>query len=76
MVTTAEPPQAAHAALLDELGRHLRVADALLAGLADDMAAAGAQTASERTERVRSELSAAQEIAVRLKSDDEGASGR
>ena len=52
--------------LLAELGRHLRAADALLAGLADDMAAAGAATASERAERVRAELRAAEEIAIRL----------
>jgi hypothetical protein len=52
--------------LLAELGRHLRSADALLAGLADDMAAAGAATASERAERVRAELRAAEEIAIRL----------
>jgi hypothetical protein len=52
--------------LLAELGRHLRAADALLAGLADDMAAAGAASASERAERVRAELRAAEEIAIRM----------
>jgi hypothetical protein len=52
---------------LEELGRHLRAADALLAGLADDMAAAGARSASERAERARAELTAAQAILERLR---------
>jgi hypothetical protein len=58
-----EPPAAD---LLEELGRHLRAADVLLAGLAEDMAAAGARTATERAERARAELTAALAIARRM----------
>ena len=53
--------------LLDELGRHLRAADALISGLADDMAAAGAPTAAERAGRARAELQEAQGIADRMR---------
>ena len=63
MVPDVEPSRVE---LLEELDRHLRVADALLSGLADDMAAAGAQTASERAERARAELQAARDIARRI----------
>jgi hypothetical protein len=59
-------PSRTAAELLDELDRHLRLADLLLAGLADDMAAAGAPTVTERTERVRAELAAARAIGDRL----------
>jgi hypothetical protein len=53
--------------LLDALRRHVQAADAVLAGLADDMAAAGASMASERTERARTELVAAQLLAQELR---------
>jgi hypothetical protein len=52
--------------LIQELDRHLGLADALLAGLADDMAAVGAKTASERTERARAALQAARDTARRI----------
>jgi hypothetical protein len=57
---------ASTAELLEDLHRHLRLADLLLAGLAEDMAAAGAPTVTERTERVRAELAAARAIGDRL----------
>jgi hypothetical protein len=53
--------------LLVELGRRLRAVEALLGGLAADMAAAGAQTASERAERALAELRLAGEIATELR---------
>ena len=62
--------------LLEELGRRLRAADALLAGLADDMAAAGAQTAKERIERARTELAAAADLAAQIRLQQGGATGR
>ncbi|MBK5306245.1 MAG: hypothetical protein JJD92_06105 [Frankiaceae bacterium] len=48
--------------LIEDLNRRLRVADALLAALADDMTAAGASSASERAQRVRAELHGAREV--------------
>lgn len=56
----------AAAELVEELTRRLRAADALLAGLADDMTAAGASSASERMQRVRVELQDAQQVVPRL----------
>jgi hypothetical protein len=53
--------------LLEELGRRLRAVETLLAGLADDMAAAGARSASERAERALTELRVAAEIAAGLR---------
>jgi hypothetical protein len=50
----------------DELTRRLRAADVVLAGLADDMNAAGASSAGERTERARADLQAAQELVQEL----------
>jgi hypothetical protein len=58
------------AELLDQLDRHLRAADVVLAGLAEDMAAAGARTASERAERARAELQAARELGARLRREE------
>jgi hypothetical protein len=67
-------PDPTDADLLLQLARHLRAADAVLAGLAGDMAAAGARTATERTERARAELAAAAEITGRLQTG--GPAGR
>jgi hypothetical protein len=64
MVAGSEGPEAD---LLEELGRRLRAVETLLAGLADDMAAAGARSASERAERGLAELRVAADIAARLR---------
>lgn len=73
VATGSVPPEAE---LLQELGRHLRAADALLAGLSDDMLAAGARSASERAERAREELRAAAELAAELSRRHAGPAGR
>jgi hypothetical protein len=68
----SEPPEGD---LDDALGRHLRAAQALIGGLADDMAAAGATSASERAQRVQAELAAAEQIAAQIR-ERGGAAGR
>jgi hypothetical protein len=52
--------------LIEQLADRLRAADAILAGLADDMAAVGASSASERTERARTALSEAVALAAEV----------
>jgi hypothetical protein len=52
--------------LVEELVRRLHAADAVLVGLAADMSAAGASSASERTERARVELHQAQALAEKV----------
>lgn len=49
--------------LIEQLADRLRAADVILAGLADDMSAVGAASASERTERARAALSDAVALA-------------
>jgi hypothetical protein len=67
VTSKAQPPVRSEAELLDEVRRRVRAADAVLTGLADDMAAAGASTASERTQRARAELTAAQLLVEELR---------
>jgi hypothetical protein len=68
-VPDGSPPELARtsAELLDELGRRLRAAETVLLGLAADMAAAGANTASERIDRAREDLEASQRLADELR---------